>query len=493
MSGGLNLNVRRSSLPDRGLRSPQHVGYVVAAQEQQLLPFMAAPVLPGESLVGMSLRGDSIMRALTMVAQSPLCYADLAYWYIPLSALDRFFVEMYAASGEDKVEAGATTLLNPTSSILNAPNPVSDQGHTTPGLQATVREWAGEIGGQDGSDNRVQGSEYLPLVSWATWKVASDWYDLGVLGSRWGDSDLFDSPPLVERYIRSATSSHFTLGAGALDDITTGGGDNIDNLSQIVEKMFLLAQPEMTYPEILAAAGVNVMRNGGIGGLALPIMHQQHVIRQQAAGNVMFGKTDTDLSRDSVLSGSSGAATQIAPVPNDPDGASFFYQRSAVGHLSCNWSENRRRNLFIEEPGIILGTICWYSLLNQDSEYAHMFDITRMTGPGHWGRPSPGGVDEEDFVKRDQLYDRLGTGLQAGADIGAIGNQTGDAVLNMLNLYLNGDVSSTGLAQAATPDQPDPGGQYRFFDPMGDIHDSRNSSINHRLSTQLHVLSPLVA
>lgn len=202
----------------------------------------------------------------------------------------------------------------------------------------------------------------------------------------------------------------------------------------------------------------------------------------------MFAHLNQEITRISTGNSPPGPFTNYNPVPGDPSNSAFLYQRGAVGHLQCQWNENRRRNMFITEPGIILGTVCWYSVLGSNSEYAHMFDVTRMTGPGQWGRPSVGGVDEEDFIKRDLLYDRGGQTLQVGDDVGqASGNQTGDAVLNMLNLYLNGDMASVGAASAF------PENEFRFYDPAGDIHIGDNQEVNTRSSTQVHVLSDLVA
>lgn len=480
---GANTNISRAELPPRGLRQPLHVGYVATQDQRLLQPFMAAPVRPGESLVGLSLRGESIMRSIVAEAQAPLTYAELAYWYIPLSALDSFFVELYAGSAEDNLERGATSLSSPGTSVLAAANPVSGQGHQTPGLQAALRPWAGEIGGAS-ADNRVAGSEYAPYVSWATYKVATDWYDLDISGLRWQDADLFDDPPALEQWVRSATNSHFTSGAARVDDLSTGSLN--DDLSSIVERMFLLAQPEMTYAEILGAAGVNVNRK--LGGLSMPLMKRQHVLHMRES-DVMFAQFPREGARTSILSGgTAGDFTNYDIVPGDPGDSGFMYQRSAVGHLRCDWSDNLRRNMFIDEPGLILGTICWYSLQMNAGQYSAHFDITRMTGPGHWGRPGPGGIDEEDFIKRDLLYRLDGTTLQPGDDTGGAGsNQTGDGVLNFMNLYLNGDITSVGDF-VSTPGTD----EFRFFDPTGDEHSSRNRNVNHKFSTQLHVLSDMV-
>jgi hypothetical protein len=137
----------------------------------------------------------------------------------------------------------------------------------------------------------------------------------------------------------------------------------------------------------------------------------------------------------------------------------------------------------ITDPGLVLGTIVWWHEDGEQQDFGHMFDITRFTHPGHWGNRQGGGVDEEDFIATQSLYQAGGVSLQTGTGFSdeAHGQGTGAYAMNALNLYLNGEV--------AAPLNFD---YFRFRRPYGEILDNGLEDLTTRLSLQLHVLSDIV-
>lgn len=473
MSPGAKLSLPIAPKDPRGMRSPRHTGYIPEERPQQLQPFFAAPLRPGETLKGISIVGHSMLRSVVNIQQAPLAWAEMGVWVIPLSALAPFFLEIVTGTGEDVGET-STPITNVGAGVGTAANPTSGHGHMTPGLQAKARRWAGELGGTS-AGNTVPGSQYAPYVSYGTHKVADDWYDRRDTGARQQDPLLHDLPPHIERFVRGALTSSFDSELVGLDPDVGAA----TSLADMIEAMFLLTTTEHTYAEYLAAHSVNP-RN--VASMSRPILLKQGLLQNMNDTSMVFSAHD-DATGQGNLENNHAQTEQMSPLLGATD-RNLHYDRAAYGVMGHSWTENRRRNLFIEEPSILLGTMTWYPVFAGAGEYSGHFDMTRMTHPGHWGSRIGGGFEEDDFIATQLLYDETGTVLQGGDS----SNQTGDAVFNMLNLFLHGDIASISPLQGA-----DPTSEFRYRQPGGLEWSDRNQGLQTKVSVQLHILSDLVA
>jgi hypothetical protein len=469
---GADLSIDVAPREPMGVRRPRHIYQGYQLRAQQLKPFMAAPLRPGEVLEGVNIMGRTVSSTLFSMPQAPMAWAELGVWVVPLSTLHQFFIDLVVSSGEDIAERTPDSAAGTGARI--AQNPVTDHGHLTPGLQGALRRWAGEVGGNSGGNIAI-GSEYAPYVSWATYKVARDWYDLEDQAGGWEDSNLFDNPPLVGEWVKSPLLQSFDTGILNLDEANIGSSTL--NLSDLVERMFLLTQPETTYAQYLANHSVNP-RSGSIGGISSPVLLTQGFLSPFGAPQMAQGFYDgfTNKTFEENNFEESWRADEVEPLA----GFSHFYSTRGLCHFGHKWNMNARRRRMITEPSVLLGTICMYQPGATAEEYVHHFDMTRMTHPGHWGNRSFGGIDEEDFIATQTIYNTAGTGLQTGGEP----DQTGTQVMNLLNLYLHGD--------SVAPDNVDDLA-FRNRGAGGPEIDQNNERFNTQLSVDLAVRSDLVA
>ena len=471
---GADLSMSIDRIEDRGLRSPRHVGNLAFAGPQTLRPFMAAPLRPGETLAGISVSGMSMLNSMVNIPMAPLTFAELGYWIVPISSLAPWFQSIFTETAEDLATRGGVTTNAGRTILSQDPGDFATQGHLTVGPQTRPRPWAGEIGGDFDAGTNDLASAYMPYVSHATNKVADTWYDRS--SSSGPEDELRDNvAPGIGRFIRSALTEGFPLDEPGIDDTTPG------SLSQIVEGLFLLTQAEKTYAEYLAGHGVDPRR---VQGLPMPVMVEQHRLTEHIPGHMsgpVLAAIGTNEGLDSGIESGYGSEDFSSVVISDTD-AGMLYANRPSGFLKTDWSAFRTRNLFIEEPSILLGTMCWWNTRGERSNYGHVMEITRMLNSGHWGDSTFGGIEEEDFLTVQDIYDRAGTDEAAGPQ-----SQTGTQnVFNLLNLFLHGE--------EFTDHDNDAQDAFGYRQPGGvEIPTGRNSSVTHKLSTQLHILSDLVA
>lgn len=107
--------------------------------------------------------------------------------------------------------------------------------------------------------------------------------------------------------------------------------------------------------------------------------------------------------------------------------------------------ETRKRRLMIDEPSIILGTVCFQIMNTKQQNFAHHMDINRLTSGSLWGDSNS---DEADFIHAQELVSTSAMSTIAGRPQGTEAIYSGENedgvgppfVMNALNLFLNGDV-----------------------------------------------------
>lgn len=472
---GAQPNIPIERIDDRGLRSPRHIGYLDRQQRRHLMPFMAAPLRPGETLVGASIQGRSDLTGWIQLPNAPLMYGELALWIIPLPGLGDDFTGMLIDTAEDMLDVSgigdrAGSAANVTSDAR------STQGHLSVGMQQAARPWAGEIGGNDTTPQPQSG--YMPYVSRGTWKVAKEHYDIERELSPNND-DLHDQPPFVEQYIRSVSRSMFDAGNNTVDPNV---GVDINNVSSILEHLYILTQAEVTYPEYLAAHGIDPRKSSGISQLYM-IDHGQFT----PSGARLFAGVGggSASNRDSTGLGDSWHGEAFtAPATEE---VSLYHDRYPVTHYQRTWDTHRTKPILIDAPSVLLGTMVYWVVDQQSEQFGHM-GISSMVSGAHWGNRAQGSIEESDFISVRDIYELDGnTPLTSGIEEDQNG---GTMIQNLLNLYLNGDevsLSNGYNVPASAFQQRRPGGTVDSSYEANQHH-----AVNSRLSVQLHIMSDLV-
>ncbi len=256
-------------LPPRGLRSPQFHGMLGHRPQQQIYPWMGALLRPGETVVGASLMGESLMRRAVQRITAPMTYCEVGLWRVPIAALGPDFVQIISNSSDEAYEYFRRS----AGQVLGVPDstdPVGSGGHLSFGLGTDHRAWAGEVGYAD-ADAQGPSSPYARYISEGTYLIGSTWYDLdwfnmAALGS---SADLMDSPPSVGPFIRGAGEMALASGLAGVGDVGTRIGDIIEHIS-------LISRPDKSWAETLLDMGTPLSR---IGSIPEPLMIKQQLLR----------------------------------------------------------------------------------------------------------------------------------------------------------------------------------------------------------------------
>lgn len=454
---------------DRGVRSPRHTQFMYRHLRNRLNPWMLAPVRPGETLLGVSLQGETNTNGILQVPVAPMIYAEVGLWYIPLSTYPQWFLDVITASAEDSAERSGQDVSG--TGVLVTTDAVGDQGHKSQGLQHKPRQWAGELGDAAGTDDS---SVYLPYTSHGTYKVARDWYDMDIAGSFWNNDDLFDNPPIIEDYIRSVQRSAFDLGLAGVDVDPTAASW----FSELVERMYLLTQPEMTYAEYLAAHGVNPRR---AGGLCMPVMLDHAMLNPVGSPTILHTGASGTANRDDVDLSDTWKLTAFTAGGGSH---SIAVDQKPVAMFGNRWNSYRKRSLSFDEPGFLLGTVTYWEHNARGDMFAHLAG-NRMTHPGHWGNRAFGGIEEQDFIATQSLYQQSGAAPTVGQEAGQTSGIYG---MNMLNLYLHGDETALGEVNGLNIGPQ----AFGFRGPGGDFQEEAYLDLSSKLSCQLHIATDMV-
>lgn len=451
---------------DRGPRRPGHNGLVAQQPRQFLRPWCVAPVRPGETLRRVSVMGDTMLDSVVQWNNLPMTFAEIGLWYVPFSRMPDWMRQIIIGTGYRYLNLADITGITAAVAQGATAAEIAAQGHTTPGLQAILRGWAGEVGGPQAGPQASE-SVYAPFASHGTYAIAEDWYDL--VSNDYDNAVLMSNEPVLSEYTRGATSTNFDVGLAGLDPDPSA----VTSLADLIEQLFLLSSSELSWPEYLALAGVDPRQSDH---MTHPIMIRHGFVGPMGDGHLVHGAYnafDNDLQSDSF--------TSTRQVEGDSDDAtSMEWDARIIGQIGQRWNGSVSPGLRFDQPGFIVGTIAWWNELGSAGNYGHMFDATRLTHPGHWGIRQGGGVEEEDFLATQDLYDVTGGAIQDGADSGQTG--TGSSVMNMMNLYLHGET--------AAPLGTD---FFRFRGPYGrEIPDGLNR-MSSRLRAEFDIMSDLVA
>lgn len=452
---GADLSIAVSDLGNNGIRSPRHLGAVFSHGEQLLHPWMIAPVRPGERFLGASIQGTTWLNSVINAVQAPMMWAEIGLWYIPLGSMGEWMTQMITNTGDDLEDnTGSTTTSRPMGLGL------ADSANE-PGLQHINRPWAGEVG--NGSD---LGAVYLPVGSRGSYKVASDWYGLNNTPHANVDS-RYDSPPQVDEYVMSAARARTDVQGFADPDPSS-----TVSMATLMQDMSLLTRTEITYAEYLAAHGVDPRR---AASMSMPLMIEHGYIGAQPDPHFVHGFASSGVNdaNDSNSYASTVGGGQAGTASTSLVNAGFVYgQRPMASHYK-QWDTYRTKAMPIPEPGIILGTVAyWAEEFGVQNAGASSFDATRLINGSLWGDRSFGGIDEQDFIAVLNLYDRGGANVD-------------QAIYNMLNLYINGDIFGYG---ELTSDNP-----FAYRDPTGRGYvGAFDRDCTTKLSAQLHILTDMV-
>ncbi len=471
-------------LPPRGLRSPQFHGMLGHRPQQQIYPWMGALLRPGETVVGASLMGESLMRRAVQRITAPMTYCEVGLWRVPIAALGPDFVQIISNSSDEAYEYFRRS----AGQVLGVPDstdPVGSGGHLSFGLGTDHRAWAGEVGYAD-ADAQGPSSPYARYISEGTYLIGSTWYDLdwfnmAALGS---SADLMDSPPSVGPFIRGAGEMALASGLAGVGDVGTRIGDIIEHIS-------LISRPDKSWAETLLDMGTPLSR---IGSIPEPLMIKQQLLRSLGstqyanAGNRRYTGAGFDDYDPEIGSAGSTDDTHsvVLAASNGTDADEWWHTSDAGGvqPLGTVWDSFSRRDRRIYAPSVLIGTAVWWPVAYESEHQAHRIDATLATSAGHWGVTPE--LDEGDFIRVAELRNASGTDI--------VPDETGSTeatfTVNMLNHYLHGDTFNFPVINA--PDGAALAPNYQEFayrGHFGQLHGAANSSLNHKLSARLHVLS----
>lgn len=466
-------------LQERGLRNPHH-GFAVVTGSRLLQPVFAAPARPMETIVGWRLQLDAMVTQMLRMPWCPPITVEFGAWKVPVSTLGDYFTDLFVADFEDESDAVATARLIEGSGVPHAGTPVSAQGpNSGSALHSRTRHWAGELGTTSASATFDTARAFTPYVSAATYHVARSFYELelelgnsspsSIGGFTRIDDDLWQTPPVISEYYRSMTGT--AMGATASAVIPT------TNLAGWAERISLLSRPNRTYREYLQGFGVPDSR---IATLPEPLMLLRRRLRPMDAkliGNVVPVSTDQT---------GVGERYGFGKWASNHTQTGTTFTQAGDSNLSAYMSridETRKRRLMIDEPSIILGTVCFQVMNTTQQNFAAHMDINRLISGALWGDANS---DEADFIHAQDLASTSGMssipGRPQGTEVIYSGtNEDGVGppyVMNALNLFLNGDVFTNDVFAF----QPyGPGGNLQQTVPPGTLTVGELSEVSGEL------------
>ena len=294
------------SASDRGLRNPRHT-FGIQSANRLLMPFMMAPLRPGETLVGLRLEARSALNQMIKYFHSVPVEVEYCIWKVSVRQIGEFFVDMFTSDLDD---TRSTLSVDPSTGLRIAPTPINTQGHQSRvPLQVRDRPWAGEVGQADGEVTVAPQAAYAPYVSHAIWHIARMCYDLRLntlnemldgSSTLYGTSavaenpNLYQTPPPVGRLVRSATNSAMGWQAGP-DQTPTA-----TSLSEWASRLSVVDNPNRTYQEYLKAFGVDPRR---IEGMPEPVLMQRRTLKPHGSPQVAYVPALTAVTNTTLSSG----------------------------------------------------------------------------------------------------------------------------------------------------------------------------------------------
>jgi hypothetical protein len=458
VTGGAETNVfvaRRRR--NRGIRRPRHLGGMYGLGQRRLQPWLAHPLRPGETLLDVSVQGESWFNSIVQLPMAPMLYSECALWLVPMSALPDWFSDIFTEDVSDISRKGGGEYLR---GAAIARDDETDEGLQNIGMDERVRAWAGELGTGDDA------SAYVPYTSRSTIRVARDWYGLAT-SIDYDDAAFDDEAPFVSNYIEGARLS--SLGVPAESPILDPQPNTTTSWWEMIDAMFITNTIERTYADYLAANGIDPRR---VEGMSRPVAMSHDFFQAQENPQLIHGYAiDNAVAGEGTALFDQYSLTDMPRTPADNNDG-VYYANQPIGALKNQFGFRRRRNILIEEPSILLGTYVYYTNDIQANAGRSM-DISYLAHAGHWGDRSYGDVDEQDFMDVRQFGDRDGA-LVAG----------GPYMQNMLHLYLHGD---TFLHHPDTFTNP-----LEFREPGGSLWSSINRDVTFKASAQLSIASDLV-
>lgn len=435
------------SRSDRGLRNPRHT-FGIQTPNRKLMPFMMAPLRPGETLVGLRLEARAFMNQMVKYFHSVPAEVEFAIWKVSVRQIGEFFVDMFTSDLDD---TRSSLSVDPSTGQAIAPLPINTQGHQSRvPLQVRDRLWAGESGQADGELAIAPQAAYAPYVSHAIWHIARMCYDLSLntnnemldgSSTLYGtsavetSSNLYQTPPPLGRLVRSATNS--AMGWQAGPDATP----TATSLSEWASRLSLVDNPNRTYQEYLKAFGVDPSR---IEGMPEPVLMQRRTLKPYGGSNVAFTSAPTAITP---LDNSKGLRSRNIPTAGGGANSAIQGDFGGLYNIGAFLDQTRGKRLFVDEPSFLVGTIAWWPYDLDQRGFGNVFDAVYMINSGTWGDPTGGAVDERDFLINRALDfattgasgEPIGSAVSGQNEVG----QSGPFVLNMLNLFLNGDNYTT--------------------------------------------------
>jgi len=220
------------------------------------------------------------------------------------------------------------------------------------------------------------------------------------------------------------------------------------SLSDWAERLSVVDNPNRSYYEYLKAFGVNPAK---IPGMPEPVLMQRRTLRPQ--GSHMTYWTPQTFATPPSPPALFATQSNVERITLDGAGTSpngyALIDGNGYQMMGAAIDETRGKRLMVDEPSLLVGTICWWPYDFDLKANSHIFDAVYMINSGTWGDPSKGSPDERDFlITRDVKQQRAGAGGWFNNDDAVFGSavnddsQTGPFAINMLNLYLNGDTYS---------------------------------------------------
>jgi len=451
---GAFQNIVRAEMPARGMRRPNNIGYLNYFPDRTLQPFMAHPLRPGETLVDVDLQGESWFMHHVNQALAPITFSQVALWVVPMSAYPAWFKQIFTSSQEDFDEfpSDPSNAGMATKFTFDAE---ADQGYYSVGAQGVQRDWAGE-----------HGPQYYPYTSFGVKAIAEAWYEQTAQDQ--STSTIADLPPRVAEWIRTMTGNGLDIGG-----VNDPDPNAVASLSELIEGLFLLGKTDQTYAEYLAGHSVNPLN---VDGMPMPILIEDGILTARDP-QVISGVKADDIASPGVVAGTvdeSWVSATFDGVTTDLDDG-LVYDGSPVGPLYKRWNRTRRRNLFIEEPSVLIGTQTWWTDKAEVENGGHRMDIGYLQNAGMWGDRSQGAVEESDFLA-----------ILGNEDLNGV--NVNNRVLNALHLFLYGDVFGYRANWPGSDDEAP--NEYRFVG--GGVIPPISQKLQSKFSCRLNILSDLV-